>query len=128
MTLNVHYSRVSDLSTPDYILTDPPVPQSGYRDGFGNWVTRLVLSESETRVFTETVINDSGETDPAFSQVRQLLVEELPDEVLVYLLGGRYCETDVLITQGRDATDVAIANIFGPHILESFQVNAEEVC
>ena len=33
----------------------------------------------------------------------------------------------VLMARGRDACDVALANTFGPNILESFKVTAEEV-
>ena len=40
--LNVHYSRASDIVQPDQMRTMPPVPISAYRDGFGNWCTRLV--------------------------------------------------------------------------------------
>jgi len=97
MTLNVHSSRVSDLLAPDYVHADPPVPQSGYRDGFGNWVTRLLLPEGVVRVFSDVVINDPGIPDPTLPDAGQHLVEDLPDEVLVYLLGSRYCETDLLM-------------------------------
>jgi hypothetical protein len=37
LTLNVHFSRVSELERPDYLITNPPVPVEGYRDSFGNW-------------------------------------------------------------------------------------------
>ena len=40
--LNVHFSRVSDLERPDYLVTNPAVPIEGYRDSFGNWCNRLV--------------------------------------------------------------------------------------
>ena len=40
LTVNVHYSRASDLVVPDRLITNPPVPVSGYRDSFGNWITR----------------------------------------------------------------------------------------
>ena len=43
LTLNVHFTRVSDLSRPDHISITPPAPISGYRDGFGNWCSRVVL-------------------------------------------------------------------------------------
>ena len=36
-TLNVHFSRFSDLERPDYLITNPSVPVEGYRDSFGNW-------------------------------------------------------------------------------------------
>ena len=42
MMLNVHYTRVSDLERPDNIVIAPSVPISGYRDGFGNWCTRML--------------------------------------------------------------------------------------
>jgi hypothetical protein len=34
LTLNVHFSRVSDLVTPDHIVTSPPIPITAYRDRF----------------------------------------------------------------------------------------------
>lgn len=40
--LNVHYSRFGDLERPDYLTTFPAVPLDSYRDGYGNWCTRLV--------------------------------------------------------------------------------------
>ena len=42
VTLNVHFSRVSELERPDYLKTKPPVPVEAYRDSFGNWCSRLV--------------------------------------------------------------------------------------
>ena len=42
MMLNVHYTRVSDLERPDHIVISPSVPISGYRDGFGNWCSRIL--------------------------------------------------------------------------------------
>jgi hypothetical protein len=37
LVLNVHYSRASDVIIPDQVTTSPSLPQSAYRDGFGNW-------------------------------------------------------------------------------------------
>ena len=42
LALSIHYSRSSDLIIPDNLITDPSVPITGYRDGFGNWCTRIV--------------------------------------------------------------------------------------
>ena len=95
--LNVHASRVSDLITPDHVMTDPATPTHGYRDSFGNWVTRLILPQGDTKVYTEALINDSGEWDAIAPDAKQNTVETLPDEVLIYLLGSRYCETDLLM-------------------------------
>jgi transglutaminase-like putative cysteine protease len=94
LTLNVHYSRVSQLVRPDHLMTTPAVPTTGYRDGFGNWCTRLVAPAGHFCATTDTVINDSGATEPVVPSAIQHLVQDLPEDTLVYLLGSRYCETD----------------------------------
>jgi len=96
LALNIHYSRVSDLVIPDYITTSPTVPISGYRDSFGNWCSRIVAPMGKLRIATDALINDSGLPDPVEPYAMQHAVEDLPTEVLVYLLGSRYCETDCL--------------------------------
>jgi transglutaminase-like putative cysteine protease len=95
-TLNVHYTRVSDVIVPDHLITDPTVPMSAYRDSFGNWCSRIVAPMGQLRVFTDAVIRDTGQPDVVVAQARQTAVEELPDETLLFLLGSRYCETDRL--------------------------------
>lgn len=94
--LNVHHSRVGNLERPDHLVSDPPVPITSYRDSFGNWCSRLVAPAGTFRLSTETVILDSGEPDPVDTDAWQSPVEMLPPDVLLYLLGSRYCETDRL--------------------------------
>lgn len=96
LTLNVHYSRVGDLATPDHVVTRPSLPITGYRDGYGNWCTRLVAPTGRLRITTDAVIHDSGLPDPSEASAGQHAVQDLPDDTLVYLLGSRYCETDRL--------------------------------
>jgi len=96
LTLNVHFNRVSDLITPDHIVTDPPTPITAYRDGFGNWVSRIVAPQGDIRLSSDALIRDSGLPDPVDPSAPQHAVEDLPGETLVYLLGSRYCETDRL--------------------------------
>jgi transglutaminase-like putative cysteine protease len=94
--LNVHYSRVSDLLSPDVMHFTPPVLAQSYRDGFGNWCTRIVAPPGRMVVSADAVIRDSGEPDRVVPDARQVPVESLPEEALVFLLGSRYCETDRL--------------------------------
>jgi transglutaminase-like putative cysteine protease len=94
LTLNVHYSRASDLVRPDNMITNPSVPISSYRDGFGNWCSRLVAPQGQFRVTGDAVVNDSGEPDVPATWAQQHQVQHLPEETLVFLLGSRYCETD----------------------------------
>jgi transglutaminase-like putative cysteine protease len=42
------------------------------------------------------MISDSGAPDAVVADATQHAIQDLPDEVLVYLLGSRYCETDRL--------------------------------
>jgi transglutaminase-like putative cysteine protease len=94
--LNVHFTRAADLFWPDSIITQPLVPLRAYRDPYGNWCTRLVLSAGETRISTLTMVSDPGLPDGVEPDAAQVPVEQLPDEALPFLLGSRYCETDVL--------------------------------
>lgn len=96
LTLNIHHSRVSDLVYPDHILTEPSVPMRGYRDNFGNWCTRLVAPAGRIRFFADTLVNDSGKPEAVVPSARQVPVEALPEDTLLFLLGSRYCETDRL--------------------------------
>ena len=64
VTLNVHFSRVSELERPDYLITNPAVPIEGYRDSFGNWCSRLVAPGGNFSLGTDAIIRDSGVSDP----------------------------------------------------------------
>jgi transglutaminase-like putative cysteine protease len=97
LMLNVHYSRVSDMVTADHIVTTPSLPQRAYRDSFGNWCTRIVAPSGRTRITTDALVNDTGEPDMVVPNSWQTPIENLPEEALLYLLGSRYCETELLM-------------------------------
>jgi transglutaminase-like putative cysteine protease len=94
--LNVHFSRFGELDRPDYLTTVPSVPIDSYRDGFGNWCSRLVAPVGSFVLSTDGVFRDSGQADPQNPGATQHAVEELPHETLSCLLGSRYCDTDRL--------------------------------
>ena len=95
-TLNIHYSRVSDLLRPDRLIVDPPVPVTTYRDGFDNWCSRIVAPQGATRICTDALVHDTGLADAVDPSAHQHAIQDLPDETIVFLLGSRYCETDRL--------------------------------
>ena len=95
-TLNVHFTRVSDLIGRDDLRFDPPLPIAPYRDSFGNWCTRIVAPKGTLRVSADVLVNDSGRPDTIAPDARQQAVPDLPEETLLFLLGSRYCETDRL--------------------------------
>ena len=50
LAVNIHASRVADIVIPDILTVDPPVPITGYHDGFGNWCTRIVAPAGQVRL------------------------------------------------------------------------------
>jgi transglutaminase-like putative cysteine protease len=96
VTLSIHFSRASDLLEPDHLRLSPSVPVRAYRDSFGNWCSRIVAPAGEFRLSCDAVVCDDGRPDPVMPALAQHPVESLPDEALLFLLGSRYCETDLL--------------------------------
>jgi transglutaminase-like putative cysteine protease len=96
LVLHIHYTRASDILVPDHILTDPPVPLVAYRDGFGNWCSRIVAPAGRFRIASNAVVRDSGKPDTAVKDAQQHSIEDLPEEALVFLLASRYCDTEKL--------------------------------
>jgi len=94
--LNVHYSLVSQLETPDRLITSPSVPVESYRDGFGNWCSRFTAPAGRFSVGANGVIRNDGRPDRTDLKAAQHRVQDLASDSLVYLLGSRYCETDRL--------------------------------
>jgi len=105
LVLNIHYSRASDIILPDHIVTRPSLPVSAYRDMFGNWCSRMTAPAGRTVISNTAVVRDSGELDPYHPEAYEHPIEQLPEDALVFLLGSRYCETELL-------SDVAW-NMFG---------------
>ena len=96
LTLHVHYSRAADLVRPDTMVTIPAVPLSMYRDGFGNWCTRLLAPPGRFTVTADGLIKDSGTVEAIYPDASEQAVELLPEDTLVFLLPSRYCETELL--------------------------------
>ena len=96
LLLNVHPSRVADMETADVIHTEPFTYVRSYFDLFGNVCSRLVAPAGRLRLFSDFVVRDSGEPDQQSLDAVQHAVDELPDEVVLYLLPSRYCETEYL--------------------------------
>jgi hypothetical protein len=96
LMLNVHYTRVSELMAPDHLVTSPLIPIGAYRDGFGNWCSRILAPTGRTRQSAKGIVNDTGEPDVVATDANQHVVEDLPDDALPFLLASRYCGTDRL--------------------------------
>lgn len=95
--LNVHPSRTKDLLEPDEVKISPSIPHvDEYLDSFGNRCLRFLAPQGTLRLTNSTLIEDSGEPDPIPWDAPQLPVEQLPTDVLRFLIASRYCEVDRL--------------------------------
>ena len=96
LALNIHPTRASDLIRPDTMRTYPSVPIAPYRDGFGNSCSRIVAPQGRILITADAVVNDTGVPDAVSPWAEQVMVPDLPEETLTFLLGSRYCESDRL--------------------------------
>lgn len=94
--LSVHPSRNRDLRSAQRIFTTPDVPLYDYVDGYGNICTRLTIPSGGIAISCGFVIEDDFAPDIVAPEAAQVPLDQLPDDVLRYLLGSRYCETDRL--------------------------------
>ena len=94
--LSIHPSRFSDIVGTESIIAEPDVPIGFYRDIFGNVCGRLVAPAGGVTLRGSALVRDSGLPDIVMPTAQQLPIDQLPDEVLQYLMPSRYCETDKL--------------------------------
>jgi hypothetical protein len=59
LMLNIHYTRVSDLIIPDHMVINPSIPIRAYRDGFGNWCSRIVAPKCTLRLSSNAIVRDT---------------------------------------------------------------------
>ena len=98
--LSIHPSRFSDIVGTESIIAEPDVPIGFYRDSFGNVCGRLTAPAGSVTFRGSALVRDSGLPDVVVPTAQQVPVDQLPDDLLLYLMPSRYCETDKL-------TDVA---------------------
>ena len=100
MLLQVHVrpEREVDLLAPEVLTTDPFTPYRTYIDSFGNRCTRIMAPAGRLTLSNLFQIRDSGVQETMPWGASQSPVEDLPEQVIVYLLGSRYCDTDRLAT------------------------------
>src|ERR1700733_9814053 len=96
MMISLHRSRMQDLLTEGAITFSGGAIARTYEDCFANTCTRVQVPAGRLVIATDFVVQDSGLPDPMAPHARVLDVPDLPDDVLLFLLGSRYCETDRL--------------------------------
>jgi transglutaminase-like putative cysteine protease len=97
LLLSLRPERLPDMVTPQVMTVEPWVSSRIYTDAFGNSCTRILAPRGPIRLAADFVVADSGLPDQAAPDAVQHEVDDLPNDVLVFLLGSRYCETDQLV-------------------------------
>jgi transglutaminase-like putative cysteine protease len=96
LQLSVHTSRDADLLTPDKITCDPILATRSYIDHFGNRVIRIEVPAGFVVSSNRFVIHDSGQPEETPPDVDMTPIADLSDDVLLFLLQSRYCDSDKL--------------------------------
>ena len=94
--LSIHPSRRKDILGSEVIWARPDVRIGFYHDSFGNICGRLVAPAGGITLRGSALVRDTGLPDVVNPGAEQLPIEKLPDELLLYLMPSRYCETDKL--------------------------------
>ena len=94
--MSVQADRLADLCGPESATTMPNIPITTYHDSFGNLCRRFVAPAGDLVLRGDATIRDTGLVDPYVPDADEVPAASLPNEVLIFLLGSRYCETDRL--------------------------------
>jgi len=94
--LSPHPEEVRPVFGDGAISVAPQAPISSYIDLFENRISRLTAPAGPLTLISDFVVDDDGAADPVDWNARQHPVADLPDDVLVFLIPSRYCESDTL--------------------------------
>ena len=94
LALYPHPSNNRRMIGSDHIRTEPEATVEEYTDIFGNRCARLEAPPGATTLWSDCIVEDTGEPDEFNWDARQHEIVDLPVETLVYLTASRYCESD----------------------------------
>lgn len=94
LMLSMHPLRGPTIRKHENLQVDPPVPIFQFFDTNGNRCGRTVAPAGRVKFSNDAIVEDSGLPDLQVPNAQQVNVQDLPYEVLPFLLGSRYCEVD----------------------------------
>jgi transglutaminase-like putative cysteine protease len=92
--LSVHPTRWPTVRKFEHLWVEPAAPISEYYDTNGNRCGRAVVSAGRVVFGNDAIVEDCGLPDLVVRGAQQVNVQDLPQDVLVFLLASRYCEVD----------------------------------
>ena len=94
--LDSHADHTHQIRWQGAFQSTPEVTCELFKDAHGNEVRRFMAPAGALRITRDQIIECDGEVDPVVVDAKEVPLNEVPAEYLVYLLGSRYCETDRL--------------------------------
>lgn len=88
--------RSGELSAVEKFSVQPQLTSRIYDDVYGNHCRRIDAPTGALTLRSDATIQVDGLIDPADWSAEEVPVHALPDDTLLYLLGSRYCQTDLL--------------------------------
>jgi transglutaminase-like putative cysteine protease len=96
LMLRLRPEREASIRRPGGLRVEPEVSVRWYTDRFGNQAARLLAPAGRLVLRDDLIVEDHGQPDPVAPEARQVPLQDLPPDLLVYLLSSRYCEVDRL--------------------------------
>jgi transglutaminase-like putative cysteine protease len=90
----VHPSRATTICWLEPLTVQPQADIWEYTDVYGNRCARTHVPAGPVVFRTDALIQDDGLPDVQVYDALQHKVEDLPNDVLLFLLASRYCEVD----------------------------------
>jgi len=90
--LLIEHLGISNLAGQEPRLIIHP---QNYSDSFGNICSRFVAPSGHLRISGKSLIESVDQPEKTYPDAKQVSIDELPPEVLQFLLPSRYCEVDL---------------------------------
>ncbi|WP_159469610.1 transglutaminase family protein [Dyadobacter sp. 3J3] len=74
---------------------EPPIPFSEYKDIYGNPCQRTILPVGQVTITSEVVAQVNLTKQIPNPLPKFMLVSDLPDDIMLYILPSRYCQSDL---------------------------------
>ena len=89
-------SGVGQELEQSHLSIEPQVNLYEFHDAFGNLLQRIMLGQGRA-IITSTCTVDTPDEIASDTSADFTLIQNLPDDVLHYLLQSRYCESDKML-------------------------------
>ena len=80
----------------------PPIEIHEFKDHFGNNLWRFTVPQGGVHIYYDAIAEVEPTPDPSHGHLGGVLVQNMPDDVLEFLLPSRHCLSDKVISEAWD--------------------------